>query len=303
MSVNNLPFVSVIIPVYNFEKYIAKCIDPLLNQEYPKESFEIIVVDNGSTDATPEIVQRYEKVRLLYEREVQSSYAARNTGIKKAKGQVIALIDADCIPEKQWISEGVKTLLESGTDLVGGPVKFFYGKMTAAELVDSYSHFNNESLIGKKRAALSGNLFVHKRVFEEYGLFPQDSKSGADYRFSNGVLKAGYTIGFSDNAIVWHPTRTFWSLIKKVHRTGIGMPKAIIQNGERISIWISFRRFCKDLLIPKKPFYYREWAKRQDLKLSSVKLLRMDFVLWATTVSHKLGILIETFRLKKRGEI
>jgi len=298
-----LPFVSVVMPAYNSEKFISKCLDPLSEQDYPKELYEIIVVDNGSIDRTPEIARKYEKVELLFEIDVHSSYAARNTGIKKSRGEIIALIDADCIPEMNWITEGVKAMIESNADMVGGPVKYFFDKMTGAELFDAYSHFNNEKLILEKRAALTGNLFLRRRVFEEFGLFPQDAESGADFRFTNGAINAGFSIVYAENAIVWHPTRKLFGLLKKVYRTGRGMPKAFRQIGEKNTRFIAFRRFIKDLLIPKKPFYFKRWSMEKNLNLNAMKLIRMDFAHWLTTAVYKFAIMIETFRSKTKGSI
>lgn len=302
-STNSLPFVSVIVPAYNAEAFISKCLDPLVSQDYPEKLYEIIVVDNASTDTTPEIVRKYEKVILLFERDVRSSYAGRNKGIKNSRGEIIALIDADCIPEKSWLTEGIKTILSTNADMVGGPVKYFFDKMTGAELFDAYSHFNNEKLIEEKKAALTGNLFLRKKVFDEYGLFPQDVQSGADFRFTNGAIRAGYTIAFAESAVVWHPTRKLRELLKKVYRTGRGMPKAFQQIGEKNSRWISLRRFFKDLLIPKKPFYFKKWSIEKGLNLSPTKLIRMDFAHWIATVVYKFGIMVETFSFRKEGGI
>jgi glycosyltransferase involved in cell wall biosynthesis len=76
-------FVSVVIPVFNGENIIGTCIKSILKQSYPNEKYEIIIVDNGSTDTTREIIKRY-PVKMLIEDSIRSSYGARNTGIKHA---------------------------------------------------------------------------------------------------------------------------------------------------------------------------------------------------------------------------
>lgn len=116
--------VSVAVPIYNGEQTICALLDSLLRQDYPKELYEIIVVDNNSKDRTRSLVERY-PVMLLQEHEIQSSYAARNRGIKHAKHSVLAFIDGDCVATRQWLYEGVRALEAHSADLAGGKVDFF----------------------------------------------------------------------------------------------------------------------------------------------------------------------------------
>src|SRR3712207_160037 len=98
-----LPYVTVIVPVYNDAGRVGSCLAALEAQTYPRQRYEVIVVDNGSTDATPAVVQSF-RVRLLFERQVRSSYAARNAGLAEAKGVIIALTDSDCTPTPGWLA-------------------------------------------------------------------------------------------------------------------------------------------------------------------------------------------------------
>ena len=95
--------VSVIIPAYNEENTIESCLNSLLNQTIGKESYEVIVVDDGSTDSTSEIIKRY-PVKLF--RQGNSGPAtARNLGAKNSSGEIILFTDADCVAEPNWIEE------------------------------------------------------------------------------------------------------------------------------------------------------------------------------------------------------
>jgi glycosyltransferase involved in cell wall biosynthesis len=96
------PFVSIIVPVYNGSRSIDALLTSLLALDYPADRCEILIVDNKSTDDTCERVQRY-PVTLLEETEIQSSYAARNRGIRAAKGGIIAFTDADCVADPDWL--------------------------------------------------------------------------------------------------------------------------------------------------------------------------------------------------------
>jgi glycosyltransferase involved in cell wall biosynthesis len=99
-----MPLISVIIPVYNGEEFISRCIEALLNMDYPSDKFEIIIiVDNNSTDGTTEVVRRY-PVRYIFE-SIKGPSAARNTGAKAVRENILAFTDVDVIVEKNWLFE------------------------------------------------------------------------------------------------------------------------------------------------------------------------------------------------------
>jgi len=151
------PAVSVIVPAYNEEKNIARLIESLLDLDYPKEILEIIIIDNNSNDRTKEIIKQY-PVKLLEEKDIQSSYAARNKGIQNAKNEILAFVDSDCIATPQWVKEGVKVLVLESADLVGGNVEFIYSEnKTAAELYDSITNLQIESYIKELNASPTVN--------------------------------------------------------------------------------------------------------------------------------------------------
>jgi glycosyltransferase involved in cell wall biosynthesis len=97
-----LPHVSIVIPVYNSAHIIGRLLESIRELDYPPERYEVLVVDNNSTDNLEAIVAAY-PVRLLYERDTQSSYAARNLGIKQARGEIVAFTDADCVVDTKWL--------------------------------------------------------------------------------------------------------------------------------------------------------------------------------------------------------
>ncbi len=99
-------FISVIIPARNEEENIGNLLKALQEQTYPKELFEIIVVDDHSTDKTAEIVAQFENVKLLHlEDDINNSYKKKaiETGIAAASGELIVTTDADCIPSSEWL--------------------------------------------------------------------------------------------------------------------------------------------------------------------------------------------------------
>ena len=114
-----MPKISVIIPVYNVEKYLNRCVDSILNQSL--QDFEIILVNDGSTDSSPKIcdeyVQQDERIRVIHKQNARVA-AARNDGIKTAKGEFISLIDSDDWIEPTMLEEMYSTATQFGCDFV-----------------------------------------------------------------------------------------------------------------------------------------------------------------------------------------
>lgn len=114
--------ISVVIPVYNGEKTLARCLDSVLHQTY--EDYEVIVVNNNSTDRTQDIIKGFqaiwgEKVKYVFEGH-RSRGAARNFGIKAAGGEIIAMTDSDCVVPAEWLFELTKPIIfENETAVVG----------------------------------------------------------------------------------------------------------------------------------------------------------------------------------------
>jgi glycosyltransferase involved in cell wall biosynthesis len=100
------PTLSVVVPVYNGAETISMCLESLLNQTYPAEKYEIIVVENGSTDGTGQVVKRY-PVRLFQSKE-RGPASARNLGVAESRADIIAFTDADCVADPNWLSELVR---------------------------------------------------------------------------------------------------------------------------------------------------------------------------------------------------
>ena len=191
------PYISVIIPVYNDSQRLQLCLAALENQSYPKDSYEVIVIDNNSTDNVKKIVNNCSQAIYAF-KKTKGSYAARNKGISLARGEVLAFTDSDCIPTHHWLEEGIKPILEGSADLVGGKVEFFFqNKNSAAELYDSITFLNT------KRATENGvcqtaNLFTKKNLFKKIGLFP-DCAEGDDIAWTRHATTNGFVLSYQNN--------------------------------------------------------------------------------------------------------
>jgi glycosyltransferase involved in cell wall biosynthesis len=227
----NHPFASVITPVLNAEDRISPFLEAVRHQSYPSECYEIIVVDNGSTDQTKACVRSHSDVILLERRDIQNPYAARNTGLQNAKGNVIALLDVNCLPVKHWLECGVERLLRSDADLVGGHISFTFSREeTLGEWYDSLLFVDMEDLIRRGKSCAGGNLMFNRKVMEAIGLFPENQRSGMDLYWTKKATSAGFTLVYDRNAEVRYPARKLKPLLKKVFRVGTGQPRVWLDN-------------------------------------------------------------------------
>lgn len=295
------PFVSVIVPVYNDPIRIEICIRALLEQTYPEKQYEILVVDNASTDNTRTIIQKY-PVKLLIENDIQSSYAARNRGLAAAKGVIIAFTDSDCIPVNRWIETGVNGLKQHSAQLVSGNVRFnFSNKNSGAEIWDSSTNMQIERNILERNVSKTANLFVRKEIFNQIGTFPSNLKSGGDVIWTARATKSGYKLAYIPDAEVAHPTRGLIAMIKKQYRVGKG--QIAIWNDENTTYYQYFKRILRTLL-PSKPSVVIELITKRQAKLPKLVLFRTYLASWMISIAAGLGNLaaINTFTKGKTNE-
>jgi glycosyltransferase involved in cell wall biosynthesis len=246
------PFVSVIIPVYNDAVRLKTCLQALAKQTYPQDAYEVIVVDNGSNESIAPIVAGFSQAQAAYEPR-HGSYAARNTGIALARGDILAFIDSDCIPALDWIARGVANLLREPKDsIVGGKVEFIFQDPehpTATELYDSIMHFNMKMYIAKQNFTGAGNLFTFARVFHRVGAFDSDLQSGGDYEWGQRATAFAYKLIYADDVRVAHPAiSSFAQLLRKTRRVAKGLEQV---NRKRHAPFLRFNRdFLYSLLPP-----------------------------------------------------
>lgn len=203
----SLPFVSVIVPTYHDWKRLQKCLDALHKQTYPEHSIEVIVVNNDPDDRPPDCFVLTDNQRVVSESKV-GSYAARNCGITKAKGTIIAFTDSDCAPTPHWLEKAIPLLL-LGHSRVGGHIQLFStsnSKLTISESYEMLFAFNQQSLV-TRGTAMTANLFVRRDVFDRVGVFNDRLLSGGDSDWGMRASKMGYDIVYNPDAIVEHPTR------------------------------------------------------------------------------------------------
>jgi peptidoglycan/xylan/chitin deacetylase (PgdA/CDA1 family)/GT2 family glycosyltransferase len=195
-SPRGLPFVSVVIPAYNEENYLLSCLESIKNQDYAAE-YEVIVVDNASTDNTGKIARDW-GAKVVYE-DKRSPACARQKGAEVATGKIIAFIDADTRAPTHWLSTIVwRFLCEPEIVSLSGPYAYCdAGKFSKiSSYVGSFFSIITDQLFRKvfrKGSAIWGcNFAVRRRAFWEVGGFDTNIKFyGEEYELSLRLKKAG----------------------------------------------------------------------------------------------------------------
>src|ERR1043166_2729515 len=221
------PKVSVVVASYNGARTLKACLDSLQRLNYP--DYEVILVDDGSTDDTPQIAQLYQGIRYLRQNNLGLS-AARNTGIQAATGEIVAFTDSDCRADEDWLYYLVSDLLRSDFAGIGGhnflpPEDSF----VAAAVMVSPGGPAHVMLTDREAEHIPGcNMAFYKWALEEIGGFdPVFHKAGDDVDVCWRLRKAGQKIGFSPAGFVWHYRRSTVAAYLK-QQAGYGEAEALL---------------------------------------------------------------------------
>ena len=226
MTRQNTAPLSVVIPVYNDASGIAQTLDSLTAQS-TKGDYEIAVVDNNSTDQTPEVINSYDddRITLYHETEIQSSYAARNTGIRNTESEILAFVDADMTVPEHWLENALDTFHSTDADYIGCNVDLTLpDNPPLPARFDYHTGFPIDGYLRHQQFAPTCCLFVRRAVFEDVGLFDHRLISGGDKEFGNRAHDAGYSQHYAADVTMSHPTRnSLADLVSKDRRVGRGL--------------------------------------------------------------------------------
>ena len=201
------PFVSVIVCSYNGGRTLPRCLESLGKINYP--NYEVIMVDDGSTDNTTEIAAQFPNVRYIRQTNYGLSHA-RNTGAAAAKGDVFAYTDSDCMADPDWLYYLIGTLTSGDYAGVGGPNVSPPARNAIQAVVAAAPGGPSHVLLTDTVAEhIPGcNMAFRRWAFENIGGFdPEYRKAGDDVDFCWRLQQAGGVIAFSPTAIVWHHRR------------------------------------------------------------------------------------------------
>ncbi len=231
-----IPLVSVIIPACNAENTISQAIKAVKAQDYPSDSFEVIVVDDGSSDATA-LIAEAEGVKVIKQSN-QGAAAARNRGAKVAKGKLILFTDADCEPVPNWIATMVTRFEDAKVAAVKGAYLTRQTKLTPRfvqlEYEDKYQRmrrFETIDFIDTYSAGFRHDVFINEGGYDTS--FP--SASVEDQEFSFRLAKKGYRMVFEPGAIVFHRhAQSLSDYFKKKFKIGYWKVFLLLKHPEKV---------------------------------------------------------------------
>lgn len=283
---------SIIIPVFNDAKNIGETLTCITEQIDSWEKYEVIVVDNGSTDDTRETVRRFKQVTLLEEhRYLNSPYSARNRGIEKSSGEIVILLDATCKPTKDWLKAGIAALEEQECDLVGGKVSFGFETPTPtiAELHDAITNIRMKASIQEKGVAKTANLLIKRKVFNKIGVFPEGIRSGGDVRWTAKATQAGFKLLYSQNAEVIKKARKLKPLLKKQWRVSKAQPVIWIENGKQVSVIYLVLRLIQTIFLFPATKDMSQKISSSDYNLEKKTILKVHFLHYFLSIVMGVG--------------
>lgn len=206
-----IPFFSIIIPTYARPQQLSACLASLIHLNYPRDRFEVIVVDDGSIPPLDDVVNPYsDRFNLLLLTQPNAGPAtARNTGANKAQGQYLAFLDDDCTPDSNWLKSLAAHFHKDSACLVGGRTinalsNNLYSSASQALVDYLYAYYNinpdRSQFFTSNNMALSANIF---RIIGQFDTcFPL--AAGEDRELCLRWLSQGYRMAYVPNALVYH---------------------------------------------------------------------------------------------------
>lgn len=297
------PKVSVIVPVRDDVDRLRQCLLLLKDQNYPADSYEVIVINNASKDDIRPAIPTETRFKLTYERR-RGSYAARNAGVAVATGQILAFTDSDCLPHPDWIRCGVAALgRKSPPDAVGGAVEMIFRNgshpQTGPEYYDALDGLpQQEHFIEEYPFAATANMFVRAASFHAIGPFDSTLLSSGDREWGVRLAAVGGVFAYAAEAVVEHPTRSTWrEMTAKALRIsrGVAQLEATAPVG-RVLYGIIGEGFSAY-------FLYREFLTLKPAPRAILKFTTAAAFFWARTlrISIRLGRLVQRALPKRLG--
>lgn len=203
-NANDINF-SIIIPAYNAEATIGKCVAALQQQTVPADQYEIIVVDDGSRDGTKEAATAA-GARVLQQAQNQGQAVGRNRGIREAKGEIICFTDADCVPQPDWLAE-ITTPLLADPAIAGSKGVYCtrqrgltarFVQMEYEDKYDKLRDYHRITFVDTYSAAYRREVLLEVNGFDER--FPVAEDRELSYR----IAAAGHEMVFQPTAVVCH---------------------------------------------------------------------------------------------------
>jgi cellulose synthase/poly-beta-1,6-N-acetylglucosamine synthase-like glycosyltransferase len=188
--------ISVVVPAYNEEKWIGRCLAALKKQTFPKSDYEIIVVDNNSTDQTAQIAEKA-GVKVIFEKKQGNVFALRK-GCSQARGEIIAMTDADTLVPRDWLKKIYQAYQESPQVVCVGGRAVFRPRNWLSIINEPV--WNLGGLIFKNCPGF--NLSIKKDIYQKIGGFRKEVNFDGDFDLCLRVRKKGKIVFLWDNPVI-----------------------------------------------------------------------------------------------------
>jgi glycosyltransferase involved in cell wall biosynthesis len=200
LSPQRLPFVSIVISFHNEGTFLDRCVSSLLDQSYPSENCEIILVNDGSNDKSEENAAELarahpDRIRILNQTD-RGPAAGRNLGVRSSRGSIIAFTDPDCVAKPDWLSKHVKNYASDEVGGVEGKVETDWDQLIEPIIVSPAGY-----------RYVTCNMSYRRDVLQKVGLFDEDFRWKEDDDLAYGVMEAGWKIISDDTAVIYHPVK------------------------------------------------------------------------------------------------
>ncbi len=235
-------FISIIIPCRNEERFIGKCLESILAQDYPREQLEIIIADGMSTDKTREILSNYaDKYNFIqcFDNPKKLAAAALNLMIPKAKGEIIIRMDAHNIYFKDYVSKSMRYLYECKADNVGGiwvtlpGAETITAKAIALALSSNFGIGNALFRTGTKKPVYTDTVpfgCYKREIFDKIGFFDEEAWRNEDDEFNLRLIKNGGKILLAPDIVSYYYAReTFGKLWNMYYQYGYFKPQSVMK--------------------------------------------------------------------------
>jgi len=251
----NYPFTSIVIPVKNGGSLLVNCLESLSQLDYPRDKYEVIIVDGGSTDDSRAIAKKFGA--MVVDNKKGTVAPARNRGFEASRGDFVVFSDADCVMEQDWLKNALKYFKDSNVGGVGGvefnppdgkefsrAVEYIF-RSTAS--FTKTSHTDNFHGCRETKHIPGCNAFFRREVLERIMPLNENLLTADDVELSRQVRRAGYKLIQVSDVRLWHHRRhTTRNLWRQMYRYAIGR----LQIGKFDFQMLNFAHIFIGLFIP-----------------------------------------------------
>lgn len=301
VPMDKLPFFSIIVPTYNRPGPLAECLAGMARLDYPKELFEVIVVDDGSKVSPQDVVDSFKgsiDIRLIRQSN-NGPASARNRGARNAQGTHLVFTDDDCSPAPYWLKAFAAQFSVNPDAVIGGKVMNALGENSyaaASQVLTDYLYDYFNSKLNAASFFTTNNIAVSKEGFFSVGGYDESFSrtAGEDREFCNRWTHLGRAMIYAPEAIVHHS-----------HRMNIfGFWRQHFHYG-----WGAFRIHHKRALLRRDKirlepmaFYFRLLAT-PFTRFKGLKALGIGFLIGISQFAYALGFFLTTIQFKLTGTI